>query len=184
MKPATLAAIVILLLAIGAGVWLGRQSMPRLVAEDVTPQPAQSMPGNAVVLERKPVAKVKPIKPIKPIKPGTTVERAITATVQPDDPECEPVRVDLQLIQDGAGRRVVASSPDGVVVGGLDVPVRQIAFEESLRWAAGVSCEPADCRRTAGVWVDRDFDRVRTGAAVTMQPGGKPRVEVRAGFRW
>lgn len=178
MKPATLAAIVILLLAIGAGVWLGRQTVPRLVPEDVSPQPAQSLPGNAVMLERKPVAKV------KPIKPGTQVERAITATVQPDDPECEPVTVDLQLVQDGAGRRVVASSPDGVVVGGLDVPVRQIAFEASLRWAAGVSCEPADCRRTAGVWVDRDFDRVRTGAAVTMQPGGKPRVEVRAGFRW
>jgi hypothetical protein len=180
VSPRTIAAIVLLLLAIGAGVWLGRQTMPRLVPEDVTPQPAQSLPGNAVMLERKPVPTVNP----RPIKPGTTVERAIAVTVQPDQPECEPVTVDLQLVQDGAGRRVVASSPDGVIVGGLDVPVRQIVFDESLRWAAGVSCEPADCQRTPGIWVDRDFDRVRVGAEVSMQPDGEPRVEARVGWRW
>lgn len=178
MSPRAIVAIAALLLAVAGGVWLGRQSMPVLVAEDVSPQPAQSLPGNAVMLERKPVAKA------RPIKPGTTVERAITATVQPDDPECEPVTVDLQLIQDGEGRRIVADSPNGRVIDGSDTPVRPLVFAESLKWAAGVSCEPADCQRTPGIWVDRDFDRVRIGAEVAMQPDGKPQITAKLGWRW
>jgi hypothetical protein len=180
MTPRAIALILALLLAVGAGAWLGRQTVPVMVPEDVSPQPAQSLPSGAVVIERAPVPRAAP----KPKRPGTTVEREISVTVQPDQPECEPVQVDLQLVQDGAGRRVVASSPDGVIVGGIDVPVRQIAFEESRKWAAGVSCEPANCKQTAGIWVDRDFDRVRTGAAVEKQPDGNPRITVRVGWRW
>ena len=175
MSPRAIVAIAALLLAVAGGVWLGRQSMPALVAEDVSPQPAQSLPGNAVMLERKPVAKA------RPIKPGTTVERAITTTVQPDDPECEPVTVDLQLVHDGDGRRVVASSPDGVVVGGLDVPVRQIAFEESRPWAAGISY---GTDRSQGIWIDRDLDRVRVGAEIIRRQDGQAEIRARVGFSW
>ena len=178
MSPRTIAAIVALLLAVAGGIWLGRQSMPVMVPEDVSPQPAQSLPGNAVMLERKPVAKV------KPIKPGTQVERAITATVQPDDPECEPVTVDLQLIQDGEGRRVVADSPNGRVIAGSDTPVKPLVFAESLQWAAGVSCDPTDCQRTPGIWVDRDLDRVRVGAEIIRRQDGQAEIRARVGFSW
>ena len=171
------ALILALLVAIGSGVWLGRQTMPRLVAEDVTPQPAQSLPGGAVVIERAPV----PAAKTRPIKPGTTVERAISVTVQPAQPECEPVQVDLQLVQDGEGRRVVASSPNGVVVGGLDVPVRQIAFDASRPWAAGVSY---GTDRSLGVWVDRDLDRVRVGAEIIRRQDGQAEIRARVGFSW
>ena len=169
--------ILALLMAIGAGVWLGRQTMPRLVAEDVTPQPAQSLPSGAVVLERAPVPTAKP----RPIKPGTKVERAVSVTVQPTQPECEPVQVDLQLVQDGEGRRVVASSPDGMIVGGLDVPVRQIAFEESRPWAAGISY---GTDRSQGVWIERDLDRVRIGAEIIRRQDGQAEIRARVGFSW
>lgn len=180
MSPRAIVAIVALLLAVAGGVWLGRLSAPVLVAEDVRPQPAQSLPSGAVVLERAPVPKAAP----KPKKPGTTVEREISVTVQPDQPECAPVTVDLQLAQDGEGRRIVADSPNGRVTGGSDAPVKPLVFAETLKWAAGVSCEPADCQRTPGIWVDRDFDRVRVGAELAMQPDGKPQPRVKIGFRW
>ena len=40
-----------------------------------------------------------------------------------DCPEPEAITIDLSLVRDKTGRRVVASSPDGQVVGGLDIPI-------------------------------------------------------------
>lgn len=56
---------------------------------------------------------------------------------------CGAVRVDLALVRmpDGS-RRVVASSPDGAVLGGVDVPVTPAeALRPAPRWAAGPAYE-------------------------------------------
>lgn len=52
---------------------------------------------------------------------------------------CPDVTVDLSLIRDKSGRRVVASSPDGEVLGGLDVPL----FSEEGRPVARTSLSAA-----------------------------------------
>lgn len=69
-----------------------------------------------------------------------------TATVQdaslsrangPGASTCAPVTVDLSLIQlKDKTQRVIASSPDGKVVGGLDVPVTETTPFKVQRWTA------------------------------------------------
>jgi hypothetical protein len=78
-------------------------------------------------------------------------------------PPCPPVRVDLSLVRmPDQSRRVVASSPDGVVVGGVDIPVDAAVPQRVLKWAAGPSWNPAD--RTFGAWIERDAGFLRLGA--------------------
>jgi len=170
-----LLAAAILALAVAGGIWLGRASVPVPVPEIVAPTPAQSLPAGAVVLERKPASAT-----VKPIKPGSKVERAVSVTVQPTREDCPPVTVDLQLIHEDGGRRVVASSPDGRVIAGLDVPVTPaLIMPDRREWAAGLSCDPTRCKETAGVWVDRDLGRVRVG--VEARPG---EIRARVGWTW
>lgn len=103
------------------------------------------------------------VTPRQKIPPRAKVERVTRVTVQPDTPApkagqpCPPVTVDMTLIREpDGGRRVLASSPDGQVVGGLDVPAEPAApLPAPRRWAAGLSWSPVT--RTAGVWADRDL---------------------------
>ena len=75
-------------------------------------------------------------------------------------------------MRDGdGGQRVIASSPDGEVVGGVDVPITPaLIVPEPKRWAAGISYAPAE--KSGGVWIDRDIARVRLGAELVQQDGG------------
>lgn len=152
------------------GYWLGQ---PKPVQETAAPEQRQA--DGSLVLERRPDADAKPKQQI-PRK--AKVERIAQIVVQPDaiaDPgqPCPPVTVDMTLIRSPDGmRRVLASSPDGEVVGGIDIPVESAAPPaEPKRWALGVSWEPRN--RTAGVWIDRDvpvFGRVvRVGADLEQQ---------------
>lgn len=173
--------------AAAVGYWLGQ---PEPVQETAAPE--QRQPDGSLKLERQPDPHAKPRQQI-PRK--AKVERVAQITVQPDanaEPgkPCPPVTVDMTLIRDPGGmRRVLASSPDGQVVGGIDVPVETAASApEPKRWAAGVSWEPRN--RTAGVWIERDvpvFSQVvRVGAEVNQVQTGidAPGVEtrVRMGF--
>ena len=173
-------AIAAALLILAGGIWLGRASVPVQVPDVVAPAPAQSLPAGAVVLERKPA---KP-EAVKPIKPGSKVERAASVTVQTAREDCPPVTVDMQLIQEGDGRRIVARSPDGRVIAGMDIPVRQIDIEQRRDWAAGISCDPTNCQRTPGIWVDRDIGRVRVGAELARQSDGETQIRARVGWTW
>ena len=167
-----LGLVVVSLAALIAVCVMAGMQLARPAPEVVTPQPAQSLPGGAVVLERKPAT-----KPSKPKKPGANVERDVSVTVQPDQAGSEPVRVDLQLVAEDGGRRVIASSPDGQIVGGLDLPQPATMPQDSRKWAAGLSCDPTNCQRTAGAWIDRDLGRIRLGAELTQQ-----QIRVRAGW--
>jgi hypothetical protein len=155
--------------AAALGWWLGQ---PKPVQETAAPEVHQA--DGSVMLERRtdPAAKPKQQIPRK-----AKVERVAHVTVQPDaiaEPgkPCPPVTVDMTLIREPDGmRRVLASSPDGQVVGGLDIPVESSAPPaEPKRWAVGMSWSPS--AQTAGVWIERDvpvFSQVvRLGAEVNQ----------------
>lgn len=154
----------------------------------------------SLVLERKPQADA---KPAQVIPKGAKVERVVQVTVQPTTPpqslgpsvgpqggtsgsspvELEapaaatspPVRVDLTLVRmPDLTRRVVASSPDGQVVGGVDIPVETADRPRLLRWAAGgVYGVTSGGGRSVGAFLHRDFAFVRAGVEVTRDtPAG------------
>ncbi|OJW77967.1 hypothetical protein [Thiobacillus sp. 65-1402] len=183
-----LAAIAIAIFAAAAaGWWFGQ---PKPVQETAAPEQHQA--DGSVILERRPDPKAKPKQQI-PRK--AKVERVAQVVVQPDaiaeaGKPCPPVTVDMTLIREPDGmRRVLASSPDGQIVGGIDVPVDTAAPPEPpKRWGAGISWSPADS--TAGVWIERDvpvFSRVvRVGAEVNQArvgiDAGGIETRVRVGF--
>lgn len=159
--------------AAAAGWWLGK---PKPVQETAAPEQRQS--DGSLQLERRPDPHARPRQKI-PRK--AKVERIAQVTVQPKavaaaGKPCPPVTVDMSLIREPDGmRRVLASSPDGQVVGGLDVPVETAAPPaEPKRWAAGLSWAHTD--QTAGVWIERDvpvFNQVvRVGVEVNQERSG------------
>lgn len=148
-----LLAIAALISAAALGWWLGQ---PAPVVEKAAPEQRQA--DGSVVLERRPDAKARPKQQI-PKK--AKVERVARVTVQPasvpaSGEPCPPVSVDLSLVrEEGGSRRLLASSPDATIIGGVDTPVETAAPPpKPLRWAAGMSWSPAN--ETAGGWIERD----------------------------
>lgn len=187
-----------LLLAIAALIGLGLFAgwyffAPKHIVE--TAAPAVRQADGSTIVERAPDAKA---RPVAQIPKGARLERNISLTVRPETPPanlklagaapCPPVRVDMSLVRmPDRTRRVVASSPNGEIVGGLDVPVDAAPGSESKHWAAGLSWSPITS--TAGVWVERDIGRVRIGAEMQQaRPLGatntltSTEVRLRAGF--
>ena len=162
-----------------AGYLLGRGDAPR--PESIAPAPEQRQPDSSLMLERRPAAA--PAKAPHQIPAGAVEERRVAVTVQPEHEDCPPVRLDLSLIREGDGRRVVASSPDGRVTGGLDLPIERGLISAPARpWAAGVSWEPR--HELGGVWLQRDVSRLVLGASVAEEAGGGLRTEVRLVWRF
>jgi hypothetical protein len=171
MRPPLWAIGVALAALVGAaalGWWLGQ---PKPVQE--TRAPAQRQADGSLVLGRRPDPHAQPRQQI-PRK--AKVERLAQVVVQPeaiaeDGKPCPPVTVDMTLIREPAGdRRMLASSPDGTIVGGVDIPVESaMPPAEPKRWAAGLSWSTD---QTAGVWIERDVPVfkwvVRAGAEVNQ----------------
>jgi len=113
-----------------------RQSDGSLIPErkpDPSAKPAQEIPKGSVV-ERIVYATIKPKSAVDPLPMIGDVQQAVVvpAVATP----CPPVRVDLTLIrQPDQTRRVILSSPDGEVVGGLDVPVEAAPEQRVQKWA-------------------------------------------------
>jgi hypothetical protein len=105
------------------------------------------------------------LKPAGMLPKGAVVERNVQIVVEPSRPtlaipkpahsetdfylphpgvpdlsaafQCPDVTVDLSLIKlKDQTQRVIASSPDGKIIGGLDVPVRAQPFPKPQRWTA------------------------------------------------
>ncbi len=172
------AALLLIIAAAVLGGWWWLQPAP--VVE--TPAAAQRQADGSDVLERAPT---KSAKPAHQIPKGAKVERTVSVTVKPKEgppampglkapadglkpgpAACPPLKVDLSLVRlPDRTKRVVASSPNGEIVGGLDVPVETAAPpEEPARWAAGLSADPI--HRLPGLWVERDVGRLRLGAEI------------------
>lgn len=143
---------------VGAVAWW--MSRPTPVQEP--PAPAVRQIDGSLILQRQ--ATTPTARPKQRIPPAAKVERVAQVIVQPEAPApaagqpCPPVTVDLSLIREpDGGRRILASSPDGQIVKGLDVPVEPIVLPApEKRWAAGVSWSPIDS--TSGIWIERDIN--------------------------
>jgi hypothetical protein len=175
------------------GVYAGFQMCASMhTTENVTPAPAERLPGGALKLERAlqnaPAAQA---LPAAPVPPGAVVERRVrvvaqpAATPAPDAPcDCPPVTVDLALIREGEGRRVLAWSPDGRVIGGLDVPIVARLVPVPMPWAAGPS---VGFDGSPGVWIDRELGRFEVGIEIHEDRRGQDSSlagRVRIGWRW
>lgn len=153
-----------LVAAAALGWWLGQ---PEPVQE--TTAPAQHQADGSIVLERRPNPDARPKQQV-PKK--AKLERVAQVTVQPSaapaGQPCPPVSVDMSLVRESDGsRRLLASSPDGTIVGGVDVPVESAASPaEPKRWAAGLSWSPSS--ETAGVWIERDVPLFSVAARVGL----------------
>lgn len=145
------------------------------------PAAAIRLIGGELVIRRDPLAAPPPtIMEAAAQVPGTPI-RAGTITVQPKAPECPPVSVDWALVQQPDGARVIASSPNGRVTGGIDIPLTGGAASPARVWAAGAIYDPL--HRRYGAFVERDLGRLRLGADVIQGDPGLTAM-VRVGWRF
>lgn len=145
----------------------------------------QTMDDGSVLLHRDPGGRLDVPEPERPVghQPVRSVEVEVLpppVTVQagacPRTVTCPPVSVRLDLLQAEDGTyRAQASSKDGTVLSGIDVPRAPVLALEQRPWAAGVSY---DGDRTA-VFLHRDVGRLRVGVD---SDGESTRASV--GWRW
>jgi len=181
---AAIAAAVLLVIITLTGswyLWKPKAKVPEVAA------PAQKQRDGSVVLEKAPDRKA---LPAMVLPPKTTLERTASVTVQPvKGPDaagkCPPIKVDLALVRNkDTTRRIVASSPDGEVIAGIDVPVEDaIPPPKDKLWAAGAAYST---NQKYGGWVDRDIGPFRLGAQVNQASDTKGGVEgwARVGIRF
>lgn len=173
--PVTWIIVSICLMGIGAAIFY--LSLPEPVQE--TWQPSIRQADRSLILERKPNPKA---KPKQPVPSGARAERVGSVTVQPET--AGPVTVDWSLLKlTDNTRRIVASSPDGEVIGGVDVPVDSPIADEPNKWAIGV----AGSSSAAGVWLTRDVGRIRVllmQSAVQPRPGHGLEAHTFIGVGW
>lgn len=139
-RAATMTALAALAVGAAVGLGLGRK-MNHPTAKPETPALAQIMTDGSLMLERKPDATV---KPKQALPAGAHLERSVSVAVraktsgsgQPGEASPAAVtHVDLSLVRmPDQTRQVIASSPDGEIVGGLDVPVEAATVQRVQKW--------------------------------------------------
>lgn len=137
--------------------------------------PAVRQHDGSLVLEKKPAEKP---TPKQAIPKGAKIERVVSVTVRPTPragigrPEvskggeaCPDVTVDLTLVKNADDTRsVIASSPDGEVIAGVDIPRELLPKESSPpKWAIGGMYYS---NRGYAARVERDLGPLRIGADV------------------
>lgn len=166
---------------------------------DAKPEPHHELPKGSK-LERQVSLEVLPFTPtggpeipgsgsLKPSNPGQSASNPGLIAVNSVNPR--PIHIDLSLVkmQDGT-QRVVASSTNGTIVGGMDIPVEPVKPEpKPLKWAAGVLWNPSES--TYGAFITRGVGPFVVGAQVyqqrlPLQIGGGTKVEgmIAVGIRW
>lgn len=158
--------------------------------------PGVAQPDGSHILPKQPDANA---KPAQQVPKGTVVERIVYVEIQPKPVPRPPepvgpqnpgldtpalwtppkIRLDLTLVRAKDGtRRVVASSPDGEVVGGVDIPVESAGPPPKvLRNAAGFEYSVTQWGNTKSLVGHRDFfGWLRVGAKIgkttLMMPTG------------
>ena len=157
-----------------------------------------------LVIERKPDAN--PPKAPHALPKGAKEERRVQVVVKPpkapifkdhgiqasdhfadvgkiDSCECPPVTVDLSLVRmPDKTRRVVASSPNGQILSGIDVPIESTKIPRVLAWAIGGTYSYDGAHRFGG-FVDRDLGPFRLGVEAFQSQTGWT-AQARAGIRF
>ncbi|WP_018609431.1 hypothetical protein [Uliginosibacterium gangwonense] len=204
IKPISIALNLLLISSICLFVYVVcKTSAPQ--PENTAPAAAQSQADGSQILARTPKQEALPPAP-HVIPKGAVEERRISVTVKPRpaslhpypktaatppadqssppaqaQTDCAPVTVDLSLIRQNGGRRVIASSPDGIVIGGLDIPIESALLPAAHPWAAGLS---VGHDKSPGVWLERDLGRIRLGAEALRERAGDLQARVRVGWSW
>ncbi|WP_018606785.1 hypothetical protein [Uliginosibacterium gangwonense] len=200
IKPISIALNLLLISSICLFVYVVfKTSAPQ--PENTAPAAAQSQADGSLILARTPPPTSDALPPAPHVIPkGAVEERRISVTVkphplpakittppvdqssaQPAQADCAPVTVDLSLIRQNGGRRVIASSPDGIVIGGLDIPIESALLPASHPWAAGLS---VGHDKSPGVWLERDLGRIRLGAEALREQSGTLQARLRVGWSW
>jgi len=171
-----IAAIIAASFAAGlaAGWWLYHPTV-----KPETYKPAVKQKDGSVILERNPNGTVSAPMPALPRKPSRTIQ--VTVKPKPVEPgsctlECPAVNVRLDLVKDDDGQRVIASSPDGDIIGGMDVPHEPWIKRNENLWAAGLTYSHD---RRLGAFIDRDLGPFRTGIEADAES-----VRLRIGIRF
>lgn len=168
---------------------------PKPVVE--TAKPAVVQPDGSTILER---TDTQPsVKPPHVVPKGSTVERVVQVKVKPKvviadgikdapslspdaKPANNPITVDLSLVRlTDDTKRVIASSPDGEIVGGMDIPIETLTYKPRV-WAAGISIDPV--HQVGGVWVERDISRIRLGVDAGVNKFHDFETRLRVGVTW
>lgn len=157
---------------------------------------AEQQADGSALLERKPDAAA---KPVHQIPAGAKVERVVKLAIKSrpvipsplagegkgegEKVDCPPVQVDLSLVKlPDETRRVIASSVNGEVVAGVDIPVEAARQVKEPKWAAGLTMSPVG--RGYGAFVDRDFGPFRVGAELNQSEAYGFDIRLKAGLRF
>ena len=150
--------------------------------------PAQRQNDGSLILEKQPNTEA---KPAQQIPKGAIVERIVYVNAQPHAetitipgsnvmvPSAQPLqnplhamRLDMTLIRlpDGT-RRMIASSPDADITGGMDIPVEDAQpLPKELKYSAGVVLG----KSSIGALITRDISFMRLGLEVTRNTYALP----------
>ena len=119
------------------------------------------------------------------VKPKVVIADGIkdAPSLSPDaKPANNPITVDLSLVRlTDDTKRVIASSPDGEIVGGMDIPIETLAYKPRV-WAAGISVDPV--HQVGGIWVERDISRIRVGVDAGVNKFHDFETRLRFGVTW
>ena len=188
-----------LVVSLGAGLALGYYIYQPAPAKPETYAPAQQQADGSLVLERSP-RPPEAVKPAAQLPKDGKLERQVQVKVKPNIPAIEAkqgedkgtMNIDLSLVKmKDDSRRVVASTPDGEVVGGIDIPVEPAKPTPAApKWAVGLSSNLHG--KELGVFIDRDAGPFRIGAEIVRKnsnliPGQEryvPEVRVKFGVRF
>ena len=171
MKTILISFLIGLLAGSGVTYWWDHRT-----GKTETAAPEVRQKDNSLVLERKPGATIHKPNLMKGIK----VERQIEVNIQPNAQGCPICTADLTVVESHDGsRRVIASSPTGTVLGGLDVPMMPRPAPEKL-WAGGFGYGGSGM---VGAWIERDIGFFRFGADLLIRNGSAIPM-MRAGWRW
>jgi hypothetical protein len=166
---------------IAAGLGLGWLLWGKPSPLEGGPAPERRQADGSLVIERAPAERLP--APPHALPEGAREERRVKVVLTPEPAECPPVRLTLSVarLPDGSAR-VVASSPDGRVTGGVDVPVTTVIAAAAPRhWAAGVSYAGD---QAWGVFVHRDIWRLRAGLEVNATADGGAEARATIGVTW
>lgn len=180
--------------AVALGIFIGWKLYgPEIITETHRPEVRQA--DGSVILARDP--DTKPSAP-KPKLPDGRHERTTVVSVKPKPQpkpgpvkpgpdgfcpaakECPALTVRLDLVGEYDGRRVVASSPDGDIVGGIDIPVEKWVKRNENLWAAGITYgSDRTGAKAIGAFIDRDLGPFRIGIEADQDSA-----RIRAGLRF
>ena len=116
---------------------------------------------DVVVLERKPEQAPPPKIEKAAKKLGGKLERTATVRIQPQptpaspaDCECEEVKLDVGLVDEGDGKRIVVHTDDATILGGTDNPLEPYNAVKDLKWEVG-AIVPVENPEGVGAYVSR-----------------------------